>query len=130
MSWGGDLDKSDRVSLNNIALHLKNLNQPTAAVDIYRPLATQLELYNYTLNALIQNQPQYNAIVYVPYAQWLAVNGKLGRNQKALHKIGKSDEAFKVFQPQNIEIVCIFCGSNNQPLMLSMRVNLTMPPTT
>lgn len=47
--------------------------------------------------ALVQNQPQYNAIVYVPYAQWLAESDKFLQAQKAFHKAGKSEEAFKVF---------------------------------
>lgn len=47
--------------------------------------------------ALVQNQPQFNAIVYVPYAQWLAESDKFLQAQKAFHKAGKSEEAFKVF---------------------------------
>lgn len=88
-----------------IAEHLKKLNQSSSAAEIYRRLgdsAAVLQLHVEAKEwsqafALVQNQPQYNAIVYVPYAQWLAENDKFLQAQKAFHKAGKSEEAFKVF---------------------------------
>ncbi|XP_030763034.1 intraflagellar transport protein 122 homolog [Sitophilus oryzae] len=103
---GRRLDKSEKASLSTIAQHLKRLNQPGAAAEIYRRLGDSAAVLQLHVEAnewaqafaLVQNQPQYNAIVYVPYAQWLAENDKFVQAQKAFHKAGKSEEAFKVFQ--------------------------------
>lgn len=102
---GRRIDKSDRSYLLAIAQHLKRLNQSSAAAEIYRRLgdsAAVLQLHVEAKEwsqafALVQNQPQYNAIVYVPYAQWLAESDKFVQAQKAFHKAGRSEEAFKVF---------------------------------
>ncbi|KAJ8959436.1 hypothetical protein NQ318_022128 [Aromia moschata] len=102
---GRRLDKSDRASLLAIAQHMKKLNQSSAAAEIYRRLgdsAAVLQLHVEAREwsqafALVQNQPQYNAIVFVPYAQWLAESDKFVQAQKAFHKAGRSEEAFKVF---------------------------------
>lgn len=100
------LDKSDKSALSVIAQHLKTLGQPASAAEIYRRLddsAAVLQLHVEANEwaqafAIVENQPQLNAIVYVPYAQWLAENDRFVQAQKAFHKAGKSDEAFKVFQ--------------------------------
>ncbi|XP_023027775.2 intraflagellar transport protein Oseg1 isoform X1 [Leptinotarsa decemlineata] len=99
------LDKSDKPFLLSIAQHLKQLNQSSVAAEIYRRLgdnAAVLQLYVEGKEwsqafSLVQSQPQYNAIVYVPYAQWLAESDKFVQAQKAFHKAGKLEEAFKVF---------------------------------
>ncbi|KAG5888429.1 hypothetical protein JTB14_020204 [Gonioctena quinquepunctata] len=102
---GRKLDKSDRQSLLAIAQHLKRLDQSSAAAEIYRRLgdsAAVLQLHVEAKEwsqafAMVQNQPQHNAIVYVPYAQWLAESDKFVQAQRAFHKAGKLEEAFKVF---------------------------------
>ena len=89
---GRRLDKSDRPSLLSIAQHLKSLNQSSAAAEIYRRLgdsAAVLQLHVEAKEwsqafALVQNQPQYNAIVFVPYAQWLAESDKFVQAQEGI----------------------------------------------
>ncbi|ERL84617.1 hypothetical protein D910_02045, partial [Dendroctonus ponderosae] len=100
------LDKSDKSALSVIAQHLKTLGQPASAAEIYRRLDDSAAVLHLHVEAnewaqafaIVENQPQLNAIVYVPYAQWLAENDRFVQAQKAFHKAGKSDEAFKVFQ--------------------------------
>ncbi|XP_066148433.1 intraflagellar transport protein 122 homolog isoform X1 [Euwallacea fornicatus] len=100
------LDKSDKASLNSIAQHLKNMGQAASAAEIYRRLGDSAAMVQLHVDAnewaqafaIVEDQPEYNAIVYVPYAQWLAENDRFVQAQKAFHKAGKSEEAFKVFQ--------------------------------
>ncbi|CAH1119744.1 unnamed protein product [Phaedon cochleariae] len=102
---GRRLDKSDRTSLLAIAQHLKRLNQSSAAAEIYRRLgdsAAVLQLHVEAKEwtqafALCRDQPQYNSLVYVPYAEWLAESDQFLQAQRAFHKAGKAEEAFKVF---------------------------------
>lgn len=84
------LDQAERSALVNIANHLKRLNSATFAAEIYRRLgdnASVLELHVEAKEwaqafALVQTQPQYKALVYVPYAHWLAENDKFVQAQK------------------------------------------------
>ncbi|XP_050311771.1 intraflagellar transport protein 122 homolog [Anthonomus grandis grandis] len=100
------LDKSDKASLSSIAQHLKRLGQSASAAEIFRRLGDSAAVLQLHVEAnewaqafaIVENQPQLNSIVYVPYAQWLAENDKFVLAQKAFHKAGKSEEAFKVFQ--------------------------------
>ncbi|CAH0553397.1 unnamed protein product [Brassicogethes aeneus] len=101
---GRRLEKSDRSSLLLIAQHLKRLGQPDAAAEMYRKLGDSeavLQLHVEAMDwaqafALVQNLPQYKALVYVPYAHWLAESDRFVEAQKAFHWAGKPDEAFKV----------------------------------
>ncbi|KAB0796579.1 hypothetical protein PPYR_10640 [Photinus pyralis] len=103
---GRRLDKTDRSSLISIAEHLKRLNDSTSAAEIYRRLGDSeavLKLHIDTKQweeafALVKIQPQYKAMVYVPYANWLAENDKFVQSQKAFYLAGLPDEAFKVLQ--------------------------------
>lgn len=103
---GRRLDKANRSSLIAIAEHLKHLNQSTAAAELYRRLGDSAAVLNLHVEAkewaqaftLVQSQPQYKALVYVPYANWLAENDKFVQAQKAFHKAGQPQEAFKVLQ--------------------------------
>ncbi|XP_972704.1 intraflagellar transport protein 122 homolog [Tribolium castaneum] len=103
---GRRLDKAERSALLSIAEHLKRLNQPSFAAEIYRRLGDSASVLSLHVEAkewsqafsLVQTQPQYKALVYVPYAHWLAENDKFVQAQKAFYKAGRPDEAFKVLQ--------------------------------
>lgn len=89
---GRRLDKANRTSLISIAEHLKHLNQSTAAAELYRRLGDSAAVLNLHVEAkewaqaftLVQSQPQYKALVYVPYAHWLAENDKFVQAQKGI----------------------------------------------
>ncbi|KAF5280569.1 hypothetical protein FQR65_LT00320 [Abscondita terminalis] len=103
---GHRLDKSERPTLLSIAEFLKQLNDSSAAAEIYRRLGDSeavLKLHISTRQwdeafALVKSQPQYKALVYVPYANWLAENDKFVQSQKAFYLAGHPDEAFNVLQ--------------------------------
>lgn len=98
------LDKAERPQLLSIAQHLKNLKQSTAAAEVYRRLGDTSAVLAIHVDAkewseafkLVETQPNYKALVYVPYAHWLAENDEFVKAQKAFYKAGKPDEAFKV----------------------------------
>lgn len=87
---GRRLDKANRSALISIAEHLKRLNQSTAAAELYRRLGDSAAVLNLHVEAkewaqaftLVQSQPQYKELVYVPYAHWLAENDKFVQAQK------------------------------------------------
>ncbi|XP_022909973.2 intraflagellar transport protein 122 homolog [Onthophagus taurus] len=103
---GRKIDKSDRASLLAIAEHLKQLRHSSAAAELYKRLGDSAAVLTLHVEAkewaqafsLIQSQPQYKALVYVPYAHWLAENDKFVQAQKAFYKAGQPDEAFRVLQ--------------------------------
>lgn len=86
------MDKTDNELLISISEHLKRLNQSSAAAEIYRRLgdtASVLKLYVEAKDwtpafRLVENEPEYKAMVYVPYAQWLAENDNFVQAQKGL----------------------------------------------
>lgn len=87
---GRRLDKSDRSVLLSIAEHLKRLNHPSFAAEIYKRLGDSAAVLSLHVEAkewsqaflLVQTQPQYKALVYIPYAHWLAENDKFVQAQK------------------------------------------------
>lgn len=89
---GRRLEKTDRQSLTVIAEHLKRLRQSSAAAELYKRLGDSAAVLTLHVEAkewpqafsLIQTQPQYKALVYVPYAHWLAENDKFVQAQKGL----------------------------------------------
>lgn len=89
------MDKANRSALILIAEHLKRLNQSTAAAELYRRLGDSAAVLNLHVEAkewaqaftLVQSQPQYKALVYVPYAHWLAENDKFVQAQKGMFTI-------------------------------------------
>lgn len=103
---GRRLDKAERAPLLSIARHLKTLQQSGAAAEIYRRLGDSAEVLALHVEAqewaqafaLVQQQPQHKALVYVPYAHWLAENDKFAQAQRAFHRAGKPLEAFSVLQ--------------------------------
>ncbi|CAG9855625.1 unnamed protein product [Phyllotreta striolata] len=99
------VEKSERNTLLTIAKHLKRLDNSSAAAEIYRRLGDDEAVLRLHVEAqewrqafaLVRNQPRYDALVYVPYARWLAENDRFVEAQRAFHKAGRSQEAFKVF---------------------------------
>lgn len=99
------LDK-DSTSLNLIAEHLKQLNQPSLAAEVYRKLGDSASILQLHIEAnewqqafaIVQDHPQLQANVYVPYAHWLAENDRFIQAQKAFHKAGQSEQSAKLFQ--------------------------------
>ena len=91
---GRRLDKTDRSALLSIAEHLKRLNQASFAAEIYRRLGDSAAVLHLHVEAkewaqaflLVQNQPQFKALVYVPYAHWLAENDKFVQAQKGWYE--------------------------------------------
>lgn len=85
---------------------MKALKQSSAAAELYRRLGDSAAVLTLHVEAkewtqafnLVQSQPQYKALVYVPYAHWLAENDKFVQAQKAFHKAGHPEQAFKVLQ--------------------------------
>lgn len=87
---GRRLDKAERPALLAIAQHLKRLNQSAGAAEIYRRLGDSASVLSLHVEAkewsqafaLVQNQPQHKALVYIPYAHWLAENDNFVQAQK------------------------------------------------
>lgn len=87
------LDKSDRQSLLIIAEHLKRLRQSSSAAELYKKLGDSAAVLTLHVEAkewpqafnLVQTQSQYKALVYVPYAHWLAESDKFVQAQKGLY---------------------------------------------
>lgn len=87
------MDKSERSLLINIADHLKRLGDSTSAAELYRRLGDSTAILQLHVEAqewqqafnLVQTQPQHKALVYVPYARWLAESDKFVQAQKGSH---------------------------------------------
>lgn len=87
---GRRLDKNNKQVLISIAEHLKRLNQSGPAAEIYKRLGDTVAVLSLHVEArewshafsLVENHPQYKALVYVPYARWLAENDKFVQSQK------------------------------------------------
>lgn len=84
------LDKNNKEALTIVAERLKELNQASAAAEIYRRLGDTASVLLLHVEAkdwtqafrLVENEPQYKEMVYVPYARWLAENDNFVQAQK------------------------------------------------
>lgn len=87
---GRRLDKADRAALLAIAESLKQLKESSSAAEIYRRLGDSAAVLTLHVEAkewvqafnLVQSQPQYKELVYLPYAHWLAENDQFVQAQK------------------------------------------------
>lgn len=103
---GRRLDKTERSALLSIAEHLKSLKQSSAAAELYRRLGDSAAVLTLHVEAkewaqaftLVQNQPQYKTLVYVPYAHWLAENDQFVQAQKGKNLFKNYSPAKKIFR--------------------------------
>ncbi|XP_049859178.1 intraflagellar transport protein 122 homolog [Schistocerca gregaria] len=101
---GRRLDKADQDGIRQIAEHLQRLGQLSYATEMFRKLGDEKSIVLLYVEAqdwkeaflLAEKQPEYRDLVYVPYAQWLAENDRFAEAQKAFHKAGRPEEAFRV----------------------------------
>lgn len=89
------MDRSDRAGVSLIAERLRQLGQVTAAADILSRLGEEKAVLQLLVEAgqwrdafaMASRLPELSALVYVPYAQWLAENDRFVDAQKG--KCGK-----------------------------------------
>lgn len=101
---GRRLDKADRTGLALVAEQLRRLGHLSHATDMFRKLGEERAIVQLHVEAnnwkeaflLAERHPEFRHLVYVPYAQWLAENDRFADAQKAFHKAGRPEEAFKV----------------------------------
>ncbi|XP_047473268.1 intraflagellar transport protein 122 homolog [Penaeus chinensis] len=113
MDVGRKTDKADHQTLSLCAQHLRRLNALTHAAEMYKKMGEMqsvVELYVEVQDweeAFIwaDKHPEYRQLVYVPYATSLAEQDKFLQAQKAFHKAGKPDEAFRVLEQLTMNAV-------------------------
>lgn len=104
MDVGRRLDKADRTGLALVAEQLRRLGHLSHATDMFRKLGEERAIVQLHVEAnnwkeafmLAERHPEFRHLVYVPYAQWLAENDRFADAQKAFHKAGRPEEAFRV----------------------------------
>lgn len=87
---GKKLDDSETEALKKIADCLSKLDKPEYAIGIYnrlRDIHSVLQLHINVKNwsaafALVEQNPEYENILYIPYAQWLVENDNFVEAQK------------------------------------------------
>ncbi|BES91638.1 Intraflagellar transport 122 homolog (Chlamydomonas) [Nesidiocoris tenuis] len=92
--------------LRRIADALRDQGKLAIAAEMYRKLgaadqvlAVQVEAGNWTeALALAEDNPKYYETVFLPYARYLAENDNFVEAQKAYHKAGHPEEAFRVIR--------------------------------
>ena len=110
---GRKADKADQQALNLCAQHLRRLGSLTYAAEIYKKmgeLQSVVELYVEVRDwdeafTWAESHPEFRQIVYVPYATYLAEQDKFLEAQKAFHKAGKPEDAFKVLEQLTMNAV-------------------------
>ncbi|PSN54470.1 Intraflagellar transport protein 122 [Blattella germanica] len=110
---GRRLDKADREGVGLVAQHLCRLKQLNYATEMYKKLGDEKSIVQLYVEArewkeafaLAESHPEYKDLVYVPYAQWLAESDKFAEAQKAFHKAGRPDEAFRVLHQLTLNAV-------------------------
>ncbi|KAK3882424.1 hypothetical protein Pcinc_013198 [Petrolisthes cinctipes] len=110
---GRKTDKADRQTLSLCASHLRRLGALTHAAEMYKKMGeiqSVMELYVEVEDwdeafVWAEKHPEYRQLVYVPYATSLAEKDKFLQAQKAFHKAGKPDEAFRVLEQLTMNAV-------------------------
>ncbi|KAB7503457.1 Intraflagellar transport protein [Armadillidium nasatum] len=100
---GRKLDKADEECLLACAEHLKNLEAYNFATEIYKKMGNIEKIIELFVASeeweeafnWVEKHPEFKEMVYVPYANTLAEQDKFLQAQKAFHKAGKPDEAFR-----------------------------------
>uniref|UniRef100_A0A1B6JCB8 Intraflagellar transport protein 122 homolog n=2 Tax=Proconiini TaxID=565685 RepID=A0A1B6JCB8_9HEMI len=110
---GRRLDKAEVEAVRAVAGHLRTAGQLALASEMYHKLGEQSSVVQLHVEArqwteafaLIDRHPEYRHLVCVPYAQWLAENDRFIDAQKAFHKAGQPEEAFKVLHHLTLNAV-------------------------
>uniref|UniRef100_A0A0N4ZE90 Intraflagellar transport protein 122 homolog n=1 Tax=Parastrongyloides trichosuri TaxID=131310 RepID=A0A0N4ZE90_PARTI len=98
------VDKSDTELLRTIGYYLIKKQEFVVASNIFQSINDVRSLLNMHIAArqwddafaICQSNPQYTDIVYLPYARWLAEEGRFDDAQEAYKKSGNISEAFSV----------------------------------
>ena len=110
---GRKTDKADTEALKLIANFLKQHGQLQYAREMYKKMGDFESVVQIYVEAhdwkeafsLAEKNPEYKELVYVPYAKWLAEQDKFVEAQKAFHKAGRVDEAFRVLNELTLNAV-------------------------
>ncbi|KAL5111573.1 hypothetical protein TcWFU_002419 [Taenia crassiceps] len=100
------IDKGDRISLDLCAKKLVHLGEYAFAADCYArmgDIGSQVDILIKAgkweeLLSLVQEHPEFTRRVYLPYAQWLAVNDSFEEAQAAFAQAGLAKEAVKFLE--------------------------------
>lgn len=105
LELGRHTDKAEEVILSRIGNELRKLGDTESAVEIYAKLgkdmgtemvALHVEAHNWDQAfILVEKNPTFAPLVYLPYAEWLAENDKFVEAQKGIKLIFKSCNYFK-----------------------------------
>ncbi|XP_045581276.1 intraflagellar transport protein 122 homolog [Procambarus clarkii] len=110
---GRKTDKADSQTLSLCAQHLHRLGSLTHAAEMYKKMGeieSVIQLYVEVQDweeAFIwaDKHPEFRQMVYVPYATTLAEQDKFLQAQKAFHKAGRPEEAFRVLEQLTMNAV-------------------------
>lgn len=94
LELGRHTDKAEEVVLSRIGDELRKLCDTESAVEIYSKLGKDMgpdmvslhvEAHNWDQAfALVEKNPRFAPLVYLPYAEWLAENDKFVEAQKGI----------------------------------------------
>lgn len=94
MELGRHIDKAEEVILSRIGDELRKLCDTESAIEIYAKLgkdmgtdivALHVEAHNWDQAfILVEKNPTFAPLVYLPYAEWLAENDKFVEAQKGI----------------------------------------------
>ena len=110
---GRKLDKADTEALQLVASYMKQHGQLQYAREMYKKVGDFKAVVQIYVEAkewkeafdIAEKNPEYKEDVYVPYAQFLAEQDKFVEAQKAFHKAGRIDEAFRVLNELTLNAV-------------------------
>jgi intraflagellar transport protein 122 len=110
---GRKLDKADTENIRLVAHYLKKHNQLQYAREMFKKVGDFKAVVLIYVDAgewkeafsLVEKNPEYKEHVYVPYAKWLAEQDRFVEAQKAFHKAGRPDEAFRVLNELTLNAV-------------------------
>lgn len=110
---GRKLDKADVESIRLVAFYLKKHGQLQYAKEMFKKIGDSKAVVEIYVDAkewkeafaMVQQNPEHREEVYVPYAKWLAEQDKFVESQRAFHKAGRIDEAFRVLNELTLNAV-------------------------
>ena len=110
---GRKLDRAESEGISKVADYLRQHGQLQYAREMYKKVGDFKAVVTLYVEAkeweeafnLAEKYPEYREHIYVPYAKWLAESDKFVEAQKAFHKAGRPDEAFKVLNELTLNAV-------------------------